>query len=58
MSRIGVVLICLSITPIATASDSAIDDLKRMFDYDSKQPLDVQEKLLYQRDQVKACSSP
>jgi dienelactone hydrolase len=53
MWRVAFVLICVSATTAARAADGAIDDLKRMYDYDSKQPLDVQEKLLHQRDQVK-----
>lgn len=53
MSRIGVVLICLSMTPSVGAADNTIDDLRRMYEYDSKQPLNVQEKLLHEREGVK-----
>jgi len=53
MPRISVVLIYLSMTPSVGAADNAIDDLKRLYDYDSKQPLDVQEKLLHEREGVK-----
>ncbi len=35
------------------APENSIDELKRMFEYDAKQPLDVQEKLLHERDQIK-----
>jgi len=53
MSRFGLVLVCLSLTPMKDATDSSIDDLKRMYDYDSKQPLDVQEKILHERGGIK-----
>src|SRR5262249_18388058 len=35
------------------AGGSRFEDLKRQFDYDAQQPLDVQAKLLYEREQVK-----
>jgi dienelactone hydrolase len=46
---IGLVLALVA----APASAADIDDLRKMYDYDAKAPLAVEEKLLYERDGVK-----
>jgi dienelactone hydrolase len=53
MIRMGVIWGFLGLTQAAGAADNSIDDLKAMFDYDAKQPLDLQERLLHERDGVK-----
>jgi dienelactone hydrolase len=53
MKRICAVLAWLGLVQAVGATDGGFDDLKRMYDYDRKQPLDVQEKLLHERDHVK-----
>ncbi len=50
---VGIVLAWLALLQTPVAAADAFDELKRMYDYDAKQPLDVQEKLLHERDQVK-----
>jgi dienelactone hydrolase len=46
------VLVWLAVAPAARAGDD-IEQRKRMFDYDAGPPLDVQEKLLHERDGVR-----
>jgi dienelactone hydrolase len=53
IKNVAIVLICLGAAQTAGAEDNNFDDLKRMYDYDRRQPLDVQEKLLHERDGVK-----
>lgn len=48
----SIILVWLAAVGCATAG-GGIDDLKRQFDYDPKAPLDVQEKLLFERNTVK-----
>jgi dienelactone hydrolase len=50
---LAIVVICLGVAPMTKAEDKNFDNLKRMYDYDRNQPLDVQEKVLHERDGVK-----
>lgn len=49
---LGIVLGWLTVAQAAGAGDE-FENLKRMYGYDRKQPLDIQEKVLHERDQVK-----
>src|SRR5437764_15243022 len=49
----GVIVTLLALAPAAGAAGEEIGRLKRMYDYDAKQPLDVREKLLHERGGVK-----
>ena len=53
IQNLGIVLICLGVAQTAGAENDRYDDLKRMYDYDRRQALDVQEKILHERDRVK-----
>jgi dienelactone hydrolase len=48
-----VVLVLLALAQTPGDSANGFDELKRQFDYDSRQSLDVQNKLLHERDRVK-----
>jgi hypothetical protein len=45
-------LICVAFAHSIRAGDADIDQLKRLYDYDVTQPLDVQQKLIQDRDGV------
>jgi dienelactone hydrolase len=47
------VLMGLALAQATRAADDGFDELKRQFDYDSKQSLDIKEKLLHERPGVK-----
>jgi dienelactone hydrolase len=51
--NVAIVMICLAAAQVARAEENSFDDLKRMYDYDRQQALDVQEKVLQERDGVK-----
>jgi len=53
ITNVAIVMICLAAAQVASAEDNSFDDLKRMYDYDRQQALDVQEKILHERDGVK-----
>src|SRR5438093_693026 len=48
----GMLLVVGLMAPTAHGADDSFDLLKRMYDYAAQQPLDVQEKLLHEREQV------
>jgi cephalosporin-C deacetylase-like acetyl esterase len=50
---VAMVLTWLAVAQAPGDSANGFDELKRLFDYDSQQPLDVQQKPLHERDQVK-----
>jgi dienelactone hydrolase len=50
---LGAALVCLAAARAAGADGLDIDALKRQFDYDPRQPLDVKETLLHEREGVK-----
>jgi cephalosporin-C deacetylase-like acetyl esterase len=47
------VALSIALGPLAAHADDAFNDLKRLFDYDAREPLDVQQTLMYERDGVK-----
>jgi dienelactone hydrolase len=51
MRTLGIVLVWLAAAGGAAAED--FKELKKLYDYDAKQSLDTQEKLLYERDGVR-----
>ncbi len=54
MTRVfGTTLLWLAVASAAGAAGDNFDDLKRQFDYDSRQALDAKETLLYERDGAK-----
>ncbi len=54
MKRTLIALVAsLALVPLAYAQGKPAQDLVRLFDYDAKQPLDIQEKTTYERDSVK-----
>ena len=54
MNRLVIpLLLCVATARAARADESAIQELRRLYDYDASQPLDVQEKLVQERDGVK-----
>lgn len=46
-------VVCFTMAQTAVAADEQFESLKRMYDYDRQQPLDVQEKVLHEREGVK-----
>ncbi len=54
MKRTLIALVAsLALVPLAYAQGKPAQDLVRPFDYDAKQPLDIQEKTTHERDAIK-----
>jgi dienelactone hydrolase len=50
---VGILLVGLSLLQAARAAGDSFEELKQMYDYDHKQALNVQEKVLHQHDHVR-----
>jgi dienelactone hydrolase len=53
INKLGIAWMWLVMAQVAGARDDGFEQLKRMYDYDRQQPLDVQEKVLHEREHVK-----